>query len=225
MQLTDRQNNTRRPARGRPSRRELLDAANKAMGRGRVKAALGAYLRTMEHHGPDPTIDAKVAALYARLRRITRARAHFVSASTQFLSAGFDEKALAVYKSAVSCLPTQLDVWQELVDLQRSQGRTADAVHTLMAARKYFKGRAFQQQRTRLLQQVLELEPGNAQAKLELAVLFSRQGRPVEAREALEALVPHARGSRLRRVRGALFRLSPTPAAAWRWLRAALFGC
>jgi hypothetical protein len=55
-----------------------------------------------------------------------------------------------------------------------------------------FRGAPHREQAARLLEQVLELEPDNREARLELAVLRAK--------------------------------FSPTPAAAWRWLRAALFG-
>jgi tetratricopeptide (TPR) repeat protein len=223
MQLAE-QRLKRAKARRVPSRRELLDAANTAMSRGKVKAALAHYLSTMEHHGPDPTIDAKVAALYAKLRRLTRAREHAGSASTQFRNAGFQEKALAVYRNAASSFPHQIEFWQEIIDLQRAQGRKADAVNTLLEARKAFRGRALRSQAACLLEQLIELEPQNHKARLELAVLSAKLGKAEEARESLEALAASSRNGQLRRVRGAQFRLSPTPATAWRWLRAALLG-
>ncbi len=206
------------------NRRELLDAANKAVSKGRIKAAIGHYLRTMEDHGTDPAIDAKVATLYHKLRRQTRARLHFEKSSARFRNDGFEEKALAVYRNAVACFPTEVEFWQRIVDLQRAQGRKADAVNTLMEARKAFRKGPMRAQAAQLLEQIIKMEPGHPQASLDLALVMMKMGRREEARQSLQSLVGQSRGSRLRRVRGALFRLSPTPAAAWRWLRAALLG-
>jgi cytochrome c-type biogenesis protein CcmH/NrfG len=76
----------------------------------------------------------------------------------------------------------------------------------------------------RLLRRALEIDPWHAEGRLALSRLLRRQGRRGEARALLEELAPRLSGSELRRVRGALFRLGPTPAAAWRWLRAATAG-
>jgi tetratricopeptide (TPR) repeat protein len=223
MQLSTRKKETTKTR--SPSRRELLDAANKAMGKGKLKVAVGHYLRTVEHHGADPAIDAKLASIYAKLRRQTRAREHFQAASERFQTAGFQDKALAVYRAAVAAFPTRIEFWQGIVDHQRAQGRIADAVHTLLEARKSFRSAALRPQAVRLLEQVIELEPQHhPQAKVELALLMAKVGRASEARASLEALVPQSERARLRNVRAALFRLSPTPAAAWRWLRAVLLG-
>ena len=117
-----------------------------------------------------------------------------------------------------------MEFWQEIVDLQRAQGRKADAVNTLLEARKMFRSAALRPLAARLLEQVVELDPHNPQARLELAVLSAKLGKTEEARASLAALAAQSRQTQLRRVRGAQFRLSPTPAAAWRWLRAALLG-
>jgi hypothetical protein len=76
----------------------------------------------------------------------------------------------------------------------------------------------------RLLRRALEIDPWHLDGRLALARVLRRQGKAEEARTLLEKVVPRLAGRELRRVRGALWRLGPTPAATWRWLRAAVAG-
>jgi hypothetical protein len=68
-----------------------------------------------------------------------------------------------------------------------------------------------------------QIDPNHFDAGFELAGLMVLEGAAGPARRLLESLAPHARTRRQRRrLRGRLFRLSPTPVAAWRWLAALL---
>ena len=75
-----------------------------------------------------------------------------------------------------------------------------------------------------MLRRALELEPWQAEATVLLAKTLARARRKGEAVKLLEGLATRTRGPALRRTRGLAFRLSPTPASLWRWLRAALLG-
>lgn len=207
-----------------PSRRALLDDANRAVDKGRIKAAIGHYLRALEHHGPDPAIDARLAALYVKLKQLPQAHQYFQSAAAQFMLAGFEEKALAVFRNAVACFPRNVELWEAIAGLHRGRRCIADAVKTLLEGRHKFRKRSLRPQAIRLLRQVVELEPTHADATFDLAVLLAKVGQPDAAGELLAGLAERLHGRRLRRVRGALFRLCPTPTTAWLWLRAATVG-
>ena len=75
-----------------------------------------------------------------------------------------------------------------------------------------------------LLRTVLEIEAWHFEATFDLARLLNRDGERDEARHLYEGLAERNSGSRLRRARGALLVMSPTPAALWRWARAATLG-
>jgi thioredoxin-like negative regulator of GroEL len=194
------------------------------MNKGRPRAALANFVRVLEIHGPDATIHAKVATLHARLGQLAEAHGHFQAAAAEFMMAGFEEKALAVLRNAVTWFPTNVYFWEAMARLQCGRRCPAEAVKTLLEGRQMFIGSALRLQAVRLLEQVIHLEPTRFDAAFDLAVLLGKVGRAGEAAHMLAGLVERAHGVRLRRVRGALFRCSPTPAAAWRWVRAALLG-
>ena len=52
--------------------------------------------------------------------------------------------------------------------------------------------------------------------------LLAKTGQRYEARLLLEALAQRSRAERLRRVRGAQFRMDGSPRHAWQWLRSVL---
>lgn len=207
-----------------PSRRQALDAAAKAVEKGKLKDAVAQYVAVMAREGADPTLHAKVAALHVRLRQPAQARDHFDAAATHYLRQGFEDKALAVYRSAVASLPHEVAFWEAIARHHRERRCDAEAVKTLLEARGHFTRKATRAQAIRLLQAAIAIEPWHFEATFDLAQLLGREGDVAQARELYLGVAERMHGVRLRRVRAALFRLSPSPGTAWRWLRAALLG-
>ena len=70
----------------------------------------------------------------------------------------------------------------------------------------------------------LEIEPYHVDTTLDLARVRRRAGQRDEATRLLQGIAARNHGRTLRRIRGAQLRLRPTPAALWRWVRAAVTG-
>lgn len=207
-----------------PSRRDVLDDAGRALGKGQLRKALERYVGLLERDASDPGTHLKAADLYIRLKQPARAREHFAVAARIYMNQGFETKALAVYRTAVGALPEELEFWEALGTWHRDHGYPAEAIKTFLEARRHFGRRRQRLQAVRLLEAVFAIEPWHCDATMDLAALLRRTGQRARARQYYEGLAERTQGGRLRRVRGALFRMSPTPAAAWRWLRAALLG-
>jgi len=103
-----------------------------------------------------------------------------------------------------------------------TRGRPVDAVNALVDGSRRLHARRSRGDALTLLQRARKIQPTAFEPGYELAGLLARVGARDRARKILEGLVPRARGRQLRKLRGRLFLLSPTPAAAWRWLVAAL---
>jgi tetratricopeptide (TPR) repeat protein len=134
-------------------RARVLEKADRARGRGRLKKAIAGYRQVLQADPKDAAVHGKIAPLLARTGQPSEALASFEAAARIHLDAGFSDRALST-----------------------------------------------------------------------LARLLRRQQRRADARALLEELAPRLSGQDLRRVRRALFWIAPTPAAGWRWLRAALRG-
>ncbi len=170
----------------------------------------------------DHIIHGKVAPLLAERKQLSEARSSFVAAGEGYLRSGFIDQAISIYRQAARYLPREIEVWETIARLQVDRERRADAVNALLEGRRYFRRRRLRLQAIRLLRQACEIEPWHFEATFDLARLLAKAGEKRQAEQLLNELAERVRGRNLRRIRGALFRISPSPAAAWRWLRAAI---
>jgi Tfp pilus assembly protein PilF len=201
----------------------VLQAADRARARGRLEKAIAGYRQVLAEDPGDLAVHGKIAPLLARTGRDEEALRSFEVAAKGHLDKGFVDRGLAVYVQAAGHYPERAFFWEEAARLHLLRGTRADAARALVDG-GVATGEHVVKTGERLLRRALEIDPWHAEGRLALSRLLRRQGRRGEARALLEELAPRLSGSELRRVRGALFRLGPTPAAAWRWLRAATAG-
>lgn len=198
--------------------------ASKALGRGKRKQAIAEYRRVLQQEPGNPVILAKLAPLLAETRQLTEAGEKFRAAGKQYENQGFPEKALGVYAQAVKYLPHSVELWETISGLYLARSRRADALSALLEGRGHFRRRKQRPLAIRLLRGAVRIEPWHLDATLDLARQLAKSGGRAEADRLYQGLCERKRGVQLRRVRGAMFRRSPTPAALWRWLRAAFAG-
>ncbi|HXZ86326.1 MAG TPA: tetratricopeptide repeat protein [Myxococcota bacterium] len=211
---------------GKPTydRSESLARAAKAEGRGKRKKAIAEYRKVLAQEPDNPAILVKLAALLAQTKQLDEARARFQAAAETYAKQEFDDKSLAVYRQAVTYLPKRVELWERMAQLDVKRKRVPEAIRDLLEGSAKFRRRAERQSAIRLLRMAIKVEPWQFEATMRLARLLAKEGARPEARSLYEGLCERNRAVRLRKVRGAQFRLAPTPAAAWRWLRAALRG-
>ena len=137
---------------------------------------------------------------------------------------GFVDKAVGVCKQAIQYLPTEIEVWQRLAYLNLERGCNADAVDNLYIGSKIFRRRKHRTKALELLNHAFRIEPYRFEVAYDLAVLLIKDNEKGRARKMLEELARHTEGRDLRRVRGRLFWLGPTPAAGWRYAKALFTG-
>jgi tetratricopeptide (TPR) repeat protein len=205
-------------------RADSMARASKALGRGKRKQAIAEYRRVLQQEPGNPVILAKLAPLLAETRQLTEAGEKFRAAGKQYENQGFPEKALGVYAQAVKYLPHSVELWETISGLYLARSRRADALSALLEGRGHFRRRKQRPLAIRLLRGAVRIEPWHLDATLDLARQLAKSGGRAEADRLYQGLCERKRGVQLRRVRGAMFRRSPTPAALWRWLRAAFAG-
>jgi tetratricopeptide (TPR) repeat protein len=205
-------------------RSDSLEAASKAQARGNKKKAIREYRKVLDHEPDNHMVLTKLAALLAQTNQSAEARAMFVHAGEGFSSRGFDDKAIATYAVAAMHLPREVELIGRLAQMLVEKGRTPDALKTLIEGSRRLHKRTDRALAIALLERACAIEPWHFESTFELARLFAKDRRFEEAKALLETLASRNVKRNLRRARGALFRISPTPAAAWRWLRAAIAG-
>lgn len=206
------------------NRAESMSRAAKAEGRGKRKKAIAEYRKVLGQEPDNPVIMVKLAGLLAKTKQLEDARLKFVAAAEIYEKQEFDDKAVAVYRQAVSHLPKRIELWERLAQLDVKRERPPEAIRDLLDGASHFRRRKERQSAIRLLRVAIRIEPFQFEATMKLARLLAKSGARPEARRLYDGLCEKNRALRLRKVRGAMFRMSPTPASAWRWLRAAVRG-
>ena len=212
-------------SRKRPyDRSRLLDRAARAAGRRRHKSAISLYREILAVDPNDVQVHRKIAPLLARTRQHADAWASYQRAAGQLTKQGFVEQAIGVYREACGLLSREHRLWLELAELEVKRGRPVDAVKALLDGSRHFRSRKTRGDALTLLQQARKIQPQAFEPNYQLAGLLSSIGARDRALRILRELAPRARGRDLRRLRLRLFVLSPTPAAAWRWVAATVAG-
>jgi tetratricopeptide (TPR) repeat protein len=199
-------------------RSALLEAADKARGRGRVRKAITLYRRLIAGDPGDYQVHARIAPLLARRREWADARKSFDLAGAGFLNAGFSDKAIALWTTAAQYFPEDVEYWEHIANEQVRRGRKADAVNVLLGGRARLQSRRQRPTAILLLRQVLALSPIHFEATIDLAQLLKREGQKGEALKLLRDLRLYARGRNVRRLRAAQFWIAPSSRVALDWL-------
>jgi Tfp pilus assembly protein PilF len=189
----------------------ILEAAEDARRRGRVRKAINGYRRALALDPNDATIHARLAPLLARKGKLQEALASFMAAAKGETDRGFFDKAIGLYQHAVRYLPHEPALWAEMAELHVKRERFADAIRVLMEGAP----RVRPAQAVGLLRRAHELDAYHVEVTIALARALRKSGQRKQARELLEALAILADG---KLVRGALFKAHPTPVTFWRWL-------
>src|SRR5262245_32461689 len=206
----------------RYDRSRLIETAARAVSSGRLAQAIALYRWVLAFEPTNPEIHLKLAPLLARRRSRFDAWKSYQAAARACASQGHADRALAIYRQAATALPREIEVWQAAARLQLRGGRKGEALKTLLEGSHRLRRARMRSQAIHLLRLAREIEPWHFEVVHALARLLVGDAQPEEARILLDRLASRCGGSRLRRIRGAQLRLSPTPASAWRWLAAAL---
>lgn len=201
------------------TRSEILEAADRARARGRVKRAVEGYREALRTEPEDPSVNVKLGPLLARLGDAAGGAACFRTASRRHLAMGFTDRAAAVNVAASSVFPLDTGFRLEIARLNVLRGRRADATSTLVDGGRALARAGQAKAASSLLGRALELEPWHPGAVEAIAPLLARAGNRAEARRLLDGLAARVAGAERRRARWIAFRLWPGPRTFWRWLR------
>jgi tetratricopeptide (TPR) repeat protein len=211
---------------GKPTydRSEAMARAAKLEGRGKRRKAIAEYRKVLAQESDNVAILVKLATLLAQTKQLDEARLKFGAAAEIYEKQAFDDKAVSLLRQAVSFLPKRVELWERIGQLEVKRERNPEAIRDLLEGSRHFRRKKERQSAIRLLRLAVKIEPWQFESTLRLAYLLRKSGARPEAHKLYAGLCERNRARRLRVIRGAMFRMSPTPAAAWRWLRAALSG-
>jgi len=201
-------------------RSRLLKDAARARKKGKRQKAIALYRELLAVEPENADLHRRIAPLLAETKQPAEAWASYRRAVDKLVSQGFVEQAVGVLREASVHLPREPEVWGALADLELQRRRLVDAHKVLLEGRRHFRSKKDLSQAILLLLRARKLAPRDFSTNYDLAGLLAKAGASGRARSLLEEIASWARAGQLRRVRARQFALSPTPAAAWGWLRA-----
>ena len=201
-------------------RSRLLKDAARARKKGKRQKAIALYRELLAVEPENADLHRRIAPLLAETKQPAEAWASYRRAADKLVSQGFVEQAVGVLREASALLPREPEVWGALADLELQRRRLADAHKVLLEGRRHFRSKKDLAQAIRLLLRARKLAPRDFSTNFDLAGVLAKAGARGRAQSLLEEIASWTRAGQLRRVRARQFALSPTPAAAWGWLRA-----
>ena len=201
------------------SRADQLARASQLAARGRNKRAASIYQELLGQTPDDVDVQRRAAPVFAKLRRWEEAWQGFSLVAGSLHESGFEDKAIGIYHEAAHFMPRRAEVWLAISEIHLEQERRSDAAKVLLEGRSHLRGRKLRGDAIQLMIRSHQIEPLSLRPTLDLARQLKRKGRKSEAIRFLEEALARIPVDRRRRIRAALFRLSPTPAALWRWIR------
>ncbi len=199
-------------------RARILAEARRAAGKGKHVKAIALYGRVLEIEPENTDLLRRLAGQRVRAGQREEAWRDCRTAAERLIRAGFVEQAIGAYRDFATHLPDGPAVWGALSAIELGRDRRPDAVGVLLEGREFFRSRNKRQEALCLLRWARKVDPTHFEANFDLAGLLVRCGARLQARRILQGLDRHVHGRELRRLRGRLFQLSPSPRTAWRWL-------
>ena len=200
-------------------RARLLDAAARARRRGQLREAIAHYERVLAAEPRNPELLRRVAPLFAQIDEPDRAWHTYRGAAGEFLSAGFADKAIGVYREAAAQMPRTAVAWLAIAELEVARGRIVDAKLALLTGRSHYRKREDVCVAADLLRRALAIDASDFHARIDLARCERGAGETAHALASLsEALV--LRPDCVRRIRWEELRTERSGARVWAWLRA-----
>lgn len=203
--------------------RRAARAARPGRGRRAKRRAVALYRQVAEFEPGNVDLHRKIALLYAKTEQVESSWSSYCRAAALLESAGFLERAIGVHREAATRLPQYVPTWKRLSELELMRGRPVDAVAVLIAGRRKFRSRLTRRAAIVLLTQAYKIDRENLEVALDLALLLARVGTPGKAVALLETFLCGSPET-VKRVRARLFRVAPSPARGWHYLRACLGG-
>jgi tetratricopeptide (TPR) repeat protein len=164
-------------------RERIIQAAERLVARGRLRAAIREYRKALKHDPEDTNTLNRVGDLFARLNEVPEAVDLFRQIAGLYERDGFSVKAIAIYKKILRLDASQFDVHGTLGDLYRRQGLVIEARAQYSVLAEEQRARHDLEGARGLHRKMLELEPRGVGNMPVLIDLLSQAGELEEARE------------------------------------------
>ncbi|MEO8430586.1 MAG: tetratricopeptide repeat protein [Acidobacteriota bacterium] len=154
------------------TRDQLLQSAEKNVGKGKFDQALKDYLRVLDENPKDIATLNRVGDLYVRMNRPAESIPFFTRIADFYSRDGFFLKAIAIYKKINKIDPARLDVYDRLADLYHKQGLTQDARSQYQVLADHYLKTGKTDEAVSAYKKMASVDPNDLRIQVKLADLY-----------------------------------------------------
>jgi tetratricopeptide (TPR) repeat protein len=163
------------------NRVKILAAADKFIAQQKYDKALNELLKLVSTSPNDSALMNKIGDLYAQLGNAKSAIPYFEKVAESYRKGGFYPKTIALYKKIIRMDPSYLEGREKLVDLFIQQGLFSEAKGELKGMAQTYVDSNLPARAMSALEKIIQIEPGNIDARMKLTEILIREGRSDEA--------------------------------------------
>ncbi|MCU0303405.1 MAG: hypothetical protein MUC56_05065 [Thermoanaerobaculales bacterium] len=169
-------------------RDKILKSAEKLVQKGRLDQAIKEYEKLLGAAADDTNTINRLGDLYGRVGEIDSAVSLYQKVAEKFADQGFLPKAIAIYKKINRLAPQRLDIFERLGELYLEQGLKVEARGQFKMLAEHYAKTDDLAGAIRVHQRLVDLDPGDAGARLKFADVLLEAGSSEQALEAYRTL-------------------------------------
>jgi tetratricopeptide (TPR) repeat protein len=160
---------------------KALQEGEKLVIQGKISQAIKRYFDILERDPSDLILLNTIGDLYIRDRNVSEGLKQFYRLAEAYVQDGFTLKAIAIYKKIVKLEPDSVDPLLKLADLYQAQRMPREARELYYQVAECYKKKKQDDKVLETLRKVVQLDVGNAPARVRLAGFCEEIGRKDEA--------------------------------------------
>ncbi|HUK14138.1 MAG TPA: tetratricopeptide repeat protein [Thermoanaerobaculaceae bacterium] len=157
-------------------RDQIIQEAEKLVSRGKLDAAIKEYRRAADQAPNDTNTLNRLGDLLQRVGKVAEAIEVYQRIAEHFAADGFFLKSIAIFKKVNRLDPQRTETYERLADLYFKQGLAVEGRQQLLTLADWFLRSKQPQGAVRVYRRLVELEPGNFQARAKLVDLLVQLG-------------------------------------------------
>ena len=162
---------------------EIINAAQRFASKGEIDNAIAEWEKLLKN-GKDGNIHNTIGDLYLKKGSQPQAVEAFTKAAEIFRKAGFDPKAIAIYKKILNILPNNVESIIALATLNAAKGLNANAADYYFKAADIYHRNNLAEKATMVIEKILKLSITDLATRIKIAEWYIKAGlKPRAANE------------------------------------------
>ena len=163
------------------NKRKILETARKLAQKGAKEKALKEYAKLLKLDPKDAKLRLEVGDAHRRWGQVDEAIDTYKRVAEQYMTEGFDARAVAVYKQIVNLNPDCLEAYSPLAELYERMGLGAEAISALQTAADGYHRQGKKSEALDLLRKMANADPTNTTSRIKVADLLRQEDMAEEA--------------------------------------------